>query len=238
MANRLVPLATALCLLTTGCLLVAGCASTTTGTATPAAPIPPTTAETLPALLLSAPDVGAALGADEIVVSSEVIAPWNDATHFQHAGQEGCLAIAGAAQRGVYAGAAWTALHGQVLREPPTARQWSHFATQTVVLFSDATAGASFLDAQRLSWAGCSNRELRYAQPMVGDQVWAVGPTRADQNTLTVSREQSSPQHWFCQRALSVHAGVGVDVEACSLDGPTSAAAEIARRIGDRLPSA
>ena len=106
------------------------------------------------------------------------------------------------------------------------------------VLFSDATAGASFLDAQRLSWAGCSNRELRYAQPMVGDQVWAVGPTRADRNTLTVSREQSSPQHWFCQRALSVHAGVGVDVEACSLDGPTSAAAEIARRIGDRLPSA
>lgn len=231
MANRLVPLVAALC-----CL--AGCASTTTGTATPAAPIPPTTAETLPGLLLSAPDVGAALGAAEIVVSGEVSAPWNDATHFQHAGQEGCLAIAGAAQKGVYAGAGWTALHGQVLREPPTARQWSHFATQAVVLFGDAAAGATFLDAQRLSWAGCSNRELRYAQPMVGDQVWAVGPTRADRNTLTVSREQNTPQHWFCQRTLSVHANVGVDVEACSLDGPTSAAAEIARQIGDQLPSA
>lgn len=237
MANRLAPLAAVLCLLTAGCL-TAGCASTTAGTAISAPPIPPTTAETLPGLLLSPSDVGAALGADEIVVSSEVAAPWNDATHFQHAGQEGCLAIAGAAQKGVYAEAGWAALHGQVLREPPTARQWSHFATQAVVLFGDAAASATFLDAQRLSWAGCSNRELRYAQPMVGDQVWAVGPTRADRNTLTVSREQSSPQHWFCQRALSVHANVGVDVEACSLDGPTSAAAEIARQIGDRLPSA
>jgi hypothetical protein len=55
---------------------------------------------------------------------------------------------------------------------------------------------------------------------------------------LTVSREQNSPQHWFCQRALTVHGTVGVDVEACNLDGPTSAAAEIARRIGDRLPAA
>jgi len=238
MANRFSPMAAALCLLAAGCLSTAGCASTTTGTATPAAPIPPTTAETLPGLLLSAPAVGHALGAEEIVVSNEVSAPWNDATHFQHAGQEGCLAIAGAAQKGVYAGAAWTAVHGQVLREPPTARQWSHFATQAVVLFDDADAGARFLDAQRLSWAGCSNRELRYAQPMVGDQVWAVGPTRAERNTLTVSREQNSPQHWFCQRALSVHANVGVDVEACSLDGPTSAAAEIDRQIGDRLPSA
>ncbi len=232
MANRIIPLTAVLC------LAVAGCSPTTAGTAMPAPPIPPTTAETLPALLLSAPDVGATLGAKDIVVSSEVSAPWNDATHFQSAAQTGCLAITGAAQKGVYTDASWTALHGQVLREPPTARQWSHFATQAVVLFGDAAAGAGFLDTQRMSWAGCSNRELRYAQPMAPDQVWAVGPTRAERNTLTVSREQSSPQHWFCQRALSVHANVGVDVEACSLDGPTSAAAEIARTIGDRLPSA
>ncbi len=232
MAHRLIPLTAVLC------LAVAGCSPTTAGTAMPAPPSPPTTAETLPGLLLSAPDVGAALGAKDVVVSGEVSAPWNDATHFQSAALTGCLAIAGAAQKAVYADAGWTALHGQVLREPPTAQRWSHFATQSVVLFRDGPAAAAFLDAQRLSWAGCSNRELRYAQPMAPDQVWAVGPTRAERNTLTVSREQSSPQHWFCQRALSVHANVGVDVEACSLDGPTSAAAEIARQIGDRLPSA
>jgi hypothetical protein len=232
MAHRLVPLAAVLC------LAVAGCSPTTAGTAMPAPPIPPTTAETLPALLLSADDVAGVLDAEEIVVSSEVGAPWNDAMHFPSAAQTGCLAIAGAAQQAVYADAGWTALHGQVLREPPTAEQWSHFATQAVVLFRDAPAAAGFLDAQATSWAGCSNRELRYAQPMMPDQVWAVGPTRSERSTLTVSREQSSPQHWFCQRALTVRAGVGVDVEACSLDGPTSAAAEIARRIGERLPAA
>ncbi len=232
MTNRLAPLSAVLC------LALAGCAPTTAGTAMPAPPIPAPTAENLPGLLLSAEDVGAALGTQEIVVSGEVSAPWNDATHFQSAAQQGCLAIAGAAQQAVYANTGWIALHGQVLRESPTARQWSHFVTQAVVLFGDPAAAAGFLDAQRISWAGCSNRELRYAQPMTADQVWQVGPTRAEHDTLTVSREQSSPQHWFCQRALAVHAGVGVDVEACSLNGPTSAAADIAAKIGDRLPAA
>ncbi|MEI6251329.1 MAG: sensor domain-containing protein [Mycobacteriaceae bacterium] len=225
------------------CLAVSGCGSTTAGTAMPSAPIPPTNAQTLPALLLSAPEVADALGGGELVVSGEVDAPWNDATHFQGAGEAGCLAIAGAAQKGVYADAGWAALHGQVLREPPTARSWSHFVTQAVVLFGDAAAASGFLRAQRQSWSGCSDRELRYTQSMAPDslapdQVWAVGPTLADRDLLTVSRVQRSPQHWFCQRALTVHANVGVDVEACSLGGPTSAAAAIAGRIGDRLPSA
>ena len=106
------------------------------------------------------------------------------------------------------------------------------------MLFRDDGAAAGFLGAQRQSWGGCSDRELRYAQQPAPDQLWAVGPTSADRDLLTVSREQRGPQHWFCQRALTVHANVGVDVEACSLDGPTSAAAAIAGRIGDRLPTA
>jgi hypothetical protein len=220
------------------CLAVSGCASTTAGTAMPSPPLPPPTAETLPALLLSAPDAATALGAGELAVTGETNTPWNDATHFQGPGEAGCLAVAGAAQKSVYANAGWTALHGQVLREPPSARTWSHFATQAVVLFRDVGTASSFLGAQRQSWAGCSNRELRYAQPLAPDQVWAVGPTKTDRDLLTVSREQRGPQHWFCQRALTVHGNVGVDVEACSLDRPTSAAAAIAGRIGDRLPTA
>ena len=232
MTHRLPALTAALC------LAVGGCASTTSGTALPSSPIPPTNAQTLPSLLLSAPEVADALGGGELVVSGEVNAPWNDAAHFQGPGEAGCLAVAGAAQKGVYGGAGWTALHGQVLREPPTALQWSHFVTQAVVLFRDAAAASGFLSAQRQSWNGCSDRELRYAQAMAPDQVWTVGPTQADRDLLTVSRVQRSPQHWFCQRALTVHANVGIDVEACGLGGPTSAAAAIAGRIGERLPSA
>lgn len=219
------------------CLAVSGCAVNTDGVAMPAPPIPPTTPLTLPALLLSAPEVAAALGAGEVVVTGEVGAPWNDAAHFQGGGEAGCLAIAGAAQKAVYTDAGWTAVHGQVLREPPTAGRWSHFATQAVILFRDAAAASGFLGAQRQSWGGCSNRELRYTQQPAPDQVWTVGPTHAEPDLLTVSREQRTPQHWFCQRALTVHGNVGVDVEACSLDGPTSAAATIVAGIGSRLPN-
>jgi len=232
MSNRLPALTAVLC------LAVSGCASTTAGTAMPSAPIPPTTAQTLPALLLSAPDVADVLGGGELVVTGEVSAPWNDAAHFQGPDEAGCLAIAGAAQQAVYADAGWTTLHGQVLREPPSARTWSHFATQAVMLFGDAAAASGFLRAQRQSWTGCSARELRYTQPLAPDQIWTVGPVQADRDLLTVSREQRSPEHWFCQRALTVHANVGIDVEACTLDGPTAAAAAIVGRIGDRLPSA
>ena len=234
MTRRLSAMTAALCL----GLAVSGCAATTDGVAMPAPPIPPTTPLTLPALLLSAPDVATALGAGEVVVAGEVGAPWNDAAHFQGGGESGCLAIAGAAQKAVYADVGWTAMHGQVLREPPTAPSWSHFATQAVVLFRDAAAASGFLRAQLQSWGGCSNREMHYTQSLAPDQVWTVGPTNTDRDLLTVSRVQRSPQHWFCQRALTVHGNVGVDVEACSLGGPTSAAATIAGLIGDRLPNA
>lgn len=220
------------------CVAVSGCVSTTSGTAMPSAPLPPATAQSLPGLMLSAADVAAALGSGELTVTGDVTAPWNDAGHFRGTDAAGCLAIAGAAQKGVYADTGWTAMYGQVLREPAAAPKWSHFVTQAVALFRDAASASAFLGAQRRSWGTCADRELHYAQQPAPDQVWAVGPVATDRNVLTVSREQHSPQHWFCQRALTVHANVGVDVEACSLDSATSAAAAIAGSIGDRLPTA
>ena len=65
------------------------------------------------------------------------------------------------------------------------------------------------------------------------EQVWSVGQTSTDHDVLAVSRVQQSPERWACQRALTVHSNVAVDVEACSLDGPTSAAAAIAGQIAD-----
>ncbi len=222
------------------CLSISGCAATTAGTATPVAPVPETTAQTLPAVLLAAPAVGTALRSDDVVVTREVTRPWDDSAHFASAGSPdlGCLAIAGAAQRAVYDGTGWTALRGQVLREPPTSPAWAHFATQTVVLFPSPQAAEVFYDRSRAQWTGCSDRELTYAQQLAPDQVWQVGPVGAERDMLTVSRTQDSPQRWFCQRALSVRGNVAVDVEACDAGGPTAAAADITGAIGERLPSA
>lgn len=213
---------------------VSGCATTTAGTATPVAVAPVTTAESLPVLLLSAAEVGSAMSGTDMVVTRDVSEPWDDSARLTEG--LGCLAVAGAAQQGVYAGTGWTAVYGQVLREPPTA-QWSHFATQAVVLFPSAAAATDFFGRSRDSWASCSTRELTYPQPLAPDQLWSIGPVDLDGDVLAVSRVQRSPQQWSCQRALTVHGNVAVDVEACSLDGPTSAAATIAGAIADRLPT-
>jgi len=238
MINRLPTVAALICL-SALCLPAAGCAPTTAGTAVPAAQAPTTTAETLPTLLLSASDVGAELSSGDMVVTRDVTTPWDDSAHFPaDSGGPGCLAVAGAAQQATYSDSGWTALHGQVLREPPTSPAWSHYAVQAVVLFPTAQSAADFYAGSRDNWAGCASRELAYAQQLAPDQVWSVGPTSTDDGVLAVSREQRGPQRWFCQRALTVHGNVGVDVEACSLDGTTAAAAAIAHRIADRLPNA
>ncbi|MFY9336295.1 MAG: sensor domain-containing protein [Mycobacterium sp.] len=216
------------------CLTVSGCATTTAGIATPAADAPLTTAETLPSLLLSASGIGSALSGTDMVVTRDVAEPWDDSARLTEG--PGCLAVAGAAQRGVYADTGWTAMHGQVLREPPTA-QWSHFATQAVVLFPNAAAAGEFFTRSRDSWAGCSNRDLGYPQPLGPEQLWSIGPVGLERDILSVSRVQRGPQSWSCQRALTVHGNVAVDVEACSLDGPTAAATAIAGAIADRLPT-
>ena len=218
------------------CLALGGCASTTGGTALLAAPTAPTTTETLPTLLLSAPDINAALGSDDLVVTREVSQPWDDSA--QAHDDAACLAIIGAAQRGVYADSGWTAMYGEVLRQAPGAPAWSRFAVQAVVLFPTGKAAADFFAKSQTSWAGCANRQINYPQQLSPSQVWSVGPTDVEHGVLTVSRVQQGPQEWSCQRALTVHGDVAVDVEACSLGGSNSAAALIATQISDRLPAA
>ncbi|MGY4712075.1 sensor domain-containing protein [Mycolicibacterium sp. CBM1] len=216
------------------CLSVSGCSAMTSGTAMPAQQAPLTSPDALPTLLLPAPDVGTALSSDDVVVTTDVDKAWNDSAHFADVN---CLAIAGAAQQGVYASSGSTAIHGQVLRDPPTAPQWSHYAVQAVALFPTAQAATDFFTASQRSWAGCADRQLNYAQPIGPDQVWSVGRADTDHGVLAVSRVQRSPQQWACQRALTVHSNVAVDVEACSLDGPTTAASAIAGQIAQRVPA-
>jgi len=115
----------------------------------PAERAPLTTADALPTLLLSAGDVGAALASDDVVVTSDVTKAWNDSARLADVD---CLAIAGAAQRSVYADSGSTAVHGQVLRDPPTAPAWAHFAVQAVVLFPTAQAAAEFFSTSQQHW--------------------------------------------------------------------------------------
>jgi hypothetical protein len=214
-------------------VLATGCAATVAGTAAPAAPAPTITADALPGVLLPAAQVGAAMSGVDMVVTRQVTAPWDDSALI--AGGVGCLAVAGAAQRNVYDGARWTAVHGQVLREPPTAPAWENFATQAVVLFDSAQAAADFFARSRLTWTTCSDREMSYTAPLSPEQTWSIGPVILRNEVLAVSRVQRGPQRWSCQRALTVQGRVVVDVEACALRGVTAAAAVIADAIAERI---
>ncbi|MCW1958102.1 MAG: sensor domain-containing protein [Mycobacterium sp.] len=229
------PAITALLCMTGLAPLVGACATTTAGTAMPAAAPTTATAENLGNLLLPAADVSAALSAKNMVVTRDVTALWFDSTHVAEG--VGCLAVGGAAQRGVYADSGWTAVHGQVLRDPPTTPLWSQFATQAVVLFESERAAGDFFTRSRDVWASCSDRELTYEQQLAPAQQWSIGPVGVDGGVLTVAREQRSPERWSCQRALAVQGQVVVDVEACALDSPnpTTAATSLARSIADRI---
>ena len=65
-----------------------------------------------------------------------------------------------------------------------------------------------------------------------------MGQISTDHDVLAVSREEQKPGAVGLPASLTVHGNVAVDVEACSADGPTSAAAAIARQIADRMPAA
>ncbi len=160
---------------------------------------------------------------------------WNDSARLDDVN---CLAIAGAGQQAVYATTGWTATHSQVLREPPTSSSWSHYAVQSVALFPTSQAATDFYETSRINWAKCSNRELRYPQPLGPEQVWLVGQISTEHDVLAVSRIEQAPERWACQRALTVRSNVAVDVEACSLDGAPTAAAAIASQITNRMPAA
>lgn len=217
------------------CVPLSACTATVAGTASPTPPAPLTTSETLPALLLSASDVGSMMSSGDIAVVRDVDKFWNDAARLDNAN---CLAIAGTAQQAVYADSGATAVHSQILREPPTSPSWSHYAVQAVVLFPSNSAASAFYEASRRSWAGCSDRQLNYPQPIGPAQLWSVGPTSTDHDILAVSRIEQTPDRWSCQRALTVHSNVAIDIEACSIAGTPTAATAIARQIAGRLPAA
>lgn len=129
-------------------------------------------------------------------------------------------------------------MRGQILREATTTPVWSHYAVQAVVLFPTAAAAGDFFAAPSTAGPAARTAGSSYAQQLAPDQVWSVGPVATERDVLTVSRTERGPQAWTCQRALSVRGNVAVDVEACSLDRPTTAAAAIAGLIDERLPAA
>ncbi|MGD1169677.1 sensor domain-containing protein [Mycobacterium seoulense] len=221
------PLA-ALCALTAGCTTVVG------GSAAPAdtrGPLPqaPVAVTALDALLLDAGKINDILGAG-MRIRYRTQDMWDSSQTFS---ETSCLAMAGPAQRIVYADTGWTAVRGERLDDSfddPKVRNDS--VNQAVIAYPAAREADTFYDASVRRWSACANRRYVDHAPGQPEIAWAVADAHKVGGTLSTSEEQEgSPDDWRCQRALTVRNNIVIDVAACGSFLPGGAAVDVAQQI-------
>lgn len=194
-------------------------------TTTPPAPVVPVSA--LPGMLADPAAVAAAVGTPAMVVLPD---SHPDAMWTGHVDNPNCLGVYHPAERAVYQGSGWTAVQGQVLREPGDRPHNS--VIQAVVSFPTAEAATDFAAEQRRSWTRCVGKSVT-ATYKDGSETFDVGNANNDTGVLKARLIQRDGNGWSCQRALTTRNNVVVDVAACSFvpgDQAVTIATEIAGR--------
>ncbi|MBV8966360.1 MAG: sensor domain-containing protein [Mycobacteriaceae bacterium] len=214
------------------CVLAAGCGggnqATKTSTTTPTpttTTAPPLADAALPGLLLSADDINAAMGANQMAVTRTGFAMSDDSATMS---PKECLAVDGAAQAQAYAGSGYTAEHDQSLTD---GGNFTHYAEQAVVLFPSAKEAGAFFTTSAQKWQACHE----YTHTQSGSQ-WTVGPISNANGILSVTATQQNGKApgWACGRALTARNNVIIDVNTCSAN-PADSAAKIADQIAAKV---
>jgi serine/threonine kinase PknH len=211
--------------------------STTSQPTTTSRTVAPVAEAALQGLLLSPDQINTAMGATGMTVAGTLTATYDSSADVP---DKACLPQQGPAETPVYAGSGWTALRGQVLREPGAS------VTQDVVLFSSAHDADAFFTASTQQWPACANRQ--YTSTVAGkpDAVWTVGPVSNTNGTLSATAtvgggDSSWTWNWMsCQRALTVANNVAIDTMACSQnrsDAQSDSAVNIAHQIAAKVPT-
>lgn len=186
----------------------------------PAAPTPTPTPTyvskaDLPGLLLTAPEVAAALGIPAITSVTEpghANQPWGDEVV-----DNDCVSLRFVPTNTFYANSGWTALRKDFLQTPVEGAV-DNTADQAVVAFGNAEAAKAFYDHALGVWKNCANRTINTRQVKVDgsvDEIWSVGPVSDSGELLAIALLQQDDSDWTCQRALSVRKNIVIDVEAC-----------------------
>ncbi|MBW0016638.1 MAG: sensor domain-containing protein [Mycobacterium sp.] len=198
--------------------------STAPAPASSTAQAPAPSANGLDGLLLSADQINAAMDTTGMT-SVGTMTTMPDQSSF--VSDKACLPLAYAVQASVYAGSGSSDMRAQVL-----AKGQQNAVTQAVVLFSSAHDAASFFTASTQSWGSCSNRQFTIA--INGNsQLHTVGPV-SNANGILSATVTPANSAGTCERALTVANNVAVDVTVCL--GPPTAAVDIARQIGAKVP--
>lgn len=194
-----------------------------------ARPRPAVSIDALDGLLLSPAEIDRFVAATGLAVAQR----YNDMGDNSAAMVERDCLIVFTTDAAVYAGSDWSAVRGQILKEP--GETMSHFVQQAVVAFPTAGDATAFFTTSAQRWSACSDHRFTYTKAGQPAVVWTVGSIKNSDGVLTVLRTEEGADGWACQRALSVRNNVAIDVMACSTK-PGNAAADIGNRIASKIP--
>jgi PknH-like extracellular domain len=211
----------ALGLFLTACTGGAGGAAGTSRTT--AALIP---ASALEGALVSTGDINSIMGTNGMTVT-DVLNDMGD--HSILLPNVNCLGIWEVGEKRIYRDSGWTAMRGQVLRQPDT-ENYDFLVIQAVVLFPSPDAAKGFFNASGDRWSKCTNHKVNMSVNGA-HTTWFFGDLKRTDSELTMPVTRGAVER-SCQRALSVINNVAIDVAACS-----AAASDQAGRMVDKIRS-
>jgi serine/threonine kinase PknH len=171
-----------------------------------AAPLPP---ERLNGLLLSPPDINAAMGSSTMQPGKPITSMDASTVKVSAADCQGALYTT---QEAVYAGTGYSAVNGLVSSEPGD--NYDHWVNQAVVLFPSADKAKNFLQAEAEKWKGCAGKTVSVTNKSKTYR-WTFAQVQGSPPKITVMDTQEAADGWECQRAISVANNVIVDINAC-----------------------
>ena len=203
--------------------------SSTSSTASPAAPV---AAPTLAGLLLPVDQVAGIVGAakmDRVGGGSALIPDTQPGI-----AEADCLSAWNAGQHSVFAGTGETGVFSQTLRaqEKPV----RHFASQAVIAYPTAVAANRVVANQFAQWSACSGRTVTLTPPPPRTpRLFTFGPVTNTGGVLSVTQTSVDNAIWGCQRALAARRNVVIDIRACRPD-TTNQAVDILDAIAAKIP--
>jgi hypothetical protein len=187
---------------------------------------PPIAASALDGLLLAAENINSVMGGTAMKVSSPLTEMVDHANLMPNVN---CLGIWQVGEKAVYDGSGWTAIRGQVLRQP-IAGDWDDVVVQAVVSFPSPDAAQKFFAASTDRWSKCTHHRVNMT---VNGQLttWQFGDLTRSDTELTMHVTRGGGER-SCQHALSISNNVVVDVTAC-----TAAAGDQGATIVNKIES-
>jgi hypothetical protein len=217
----------AVAVLATG-IALAGCANSAT-TTHPSTPTPvPTSA--LDGLFPSVGDVSAVMGTT--MTPHESFSITRD--HSELLPNLNCLGIWQVGEKSIYEPSGYTAIRGEVLREPD-ADNWNSLVVQAVVSYPAADAARRFFAESADRWSHCSNHVVNMTQSGRSQITLTFGGLTKTDTALTMALS-SSGGGASCQRALAVDNNLIIDVSACG-QTVSDQASSIVSKIEARVPA-